>query len=127
MRRTLAACLVALSLALTVTPATLSAAAVDGTPGTSRAAERVRADVASPSSQDRATRALHRAQDLFAPAASAYGRTDGQPGKPDSKAHRDASLGKRYLFAAEEALSPAQLRIAYSILARPTDGPKDPY
>jgi len=129
MRRTLAACLVALSLALTVTPATLSAAAVDGTPGTSRAAERVRADVASPSSQDRATRALHRAQDLFAPAASAYGRTDGQPkpGKPDSKAHRDASLVMRDLFAAKEALSPAQRRIADSILARPTDGPKDPY
>jgi hypothetical protein len=125
MRRTLAACLVALSLALTVTPAVVFAAG-DGTAGSARTAARVRSDVAPVSSRDRATRALERAQALFGPAAYSARGTNGRTSAAATK-HRDASIVMRNLFAAKGDLSPAQRKIADSILARPTDGPNDQY
>jgi hypothetical protein len=118
MRRTLAACLVALSLALTVTPAVvLSAAADDG-------ADRVGTRVAtSPGSErERATQALERAQALFG-GKSAQGHGDEGAGKGS----QDASLVMRDLFSSLDDLSPAQRKVARGILARPTDGANDAY
>ena len=119
MRRTLATSLVALvtvlGLALTATPAVVAA----GDDGNARAVSQARA--AGPSDRERATAVLERAKALWA-GKSAPDRNAGP-----SDAEADASIVLRDLFVALDDLSPAQREVARAILARPTDGPSDPY
>jgi hypothetical protein len=129
MRRTLTS-LVALGLsmglALTVTPTSVSAA---DAPAASQSASQAASQSATATKPGRttdrvrATQALERAQALFSTKA-APGRTGG--GKATAQG-QDASLVMRDLFASLDDLSPDQRAIAHGILARPTDGPKDPY
>ncbi len=119
MRRTLTSLVtlgLSLGLALTVTPAVVVSAAADDTGAVAGAR------VASPGSdRQRATLALDRARSLFSE-RNAPGRDGGA-----AAGSKDATLVLRDLFASLDALSPAQRRIAHGILARPTDGTKDPY
>jgi hypothetical protein len=123
MRRTLAASLVVMSLALTVTPAVVSAAADDGTSRVAVVSTGVRpaAERQPTTRATRATQALELAKALFTAdsAASHSGRHAAE--------HSSASLLMRDLFASRAALDPTQRQIADAILARPTDGSKDPY
>ena len=120
MRRTFASLValgLSLGLALTVTPAVVSAADAPAVNQSATATKPGRT-----TDRERATRALERAQALFS-TRSAPGRTRG--GKVAE--HRDASLVMRDLFASLDDLTPAQRKTAHGILARPTDGPSDPY
>jgi hypothetical protein len=132
MRRTLATSLVALvtvvGLALTTTPAVV--AATDG--GGPRAnAPEASLGAAGSTGRERATAALQRAEQLFAgnPAVGrrSQARTFDAGGDRRADADVDASIVMRDLFSALDDLTPAQRRVARGILARPTDGPSDPY
>jgi hypothetical protein len=112
MRRTLAAAMVALSLALTATPAVVSAAD-DGTRARPTKADPSRS--AAGSAHERATQALDRAKALFAGTPAAQ--------RSQSQVHRDATLVLRDLHRSLGELTPAQQREARAILARPTQGP----
>jgi hypothetical protein len=123
MRRTLAARLGApvtvlvtvLGLALTVTPAVVGTAAADA--GSARTAAGPATD------RERATASLARAKALFSRSA-ADRRGDGKPSAADPA---DATIVMRDLFSALDDLTPAERKVARGILARPTDGPNDPY
>lgn len=115
MRRTLAATTVALSLALTATPALVSAAADDG--AGPRPAQLQPPRSAAGDAHERATQALERARALFSRTPAARGTS----GNADAKG--DATLVLRDLFSALDDLTPAQRREARAILARPTQGP----
>jgi Family of unknown function (DUF6055) len=114
MRRTLAATSVALSLALSATPALVSAAD-EGAASRPATAQQSRA--AEGAAHERATEALARAKALFG--STAGERSHGRAGGP----HRDATLVLRDLSRGLDALSTAQRREARAILARPTQGP----
>ena len=120
MRRTLATSLVALSLALslalTATPAVVAA----GDDENARTVSQAR--VAGSADRERATAALERAKALWAGKAARD-----RNGSGASDAHADATIVLRDLFTALDDLSPAQREVARAILARPTDGPSDPY
>ena len=128
MRRTLAASVVALGMAVTVTPTVVSAAAGDGgARGPGQVAAHVRASVAPLTAHDRAARALQRAQALFSHPA-AYSRAGARVApRSTTPAHRDATLVMRDLFSARDDLTPAEQQVADRILARPTDGGGDPF
>ena len=119
MRRTLATSLVAMSLALTVMPAVVSAAS-DG--GRSRVATQAQARPTT--EHERATQALERAKALVG-GGRAMLSSAGQGSRAGAK-HTDATLVMRDLFSSRAALDPAQRKVADAILARPADGPGGP-
>ena len=123
MRRSLAATLVALSLALTMAPAVVSAA--DEGKARATAPDASLARTAATTDSQRATAALARAKALFGGIKSGEGRNGGAGGK--SGKNRDATTVMRDLFASLDDLSPADRKVAHGILARPTDGANDPY
>jgi hypothetical protein len=123
MRRSLAATLVALGLALTMAPAVVSAA--DEGKARAMVPNASLARTAATSDSERATAALARAKALFAGAKAGEGRHAGPGGK--SRKHDDATTVMRDLFASLDDLSPADRKVAHGILARPTDGAGDPY
>ena len=89
MRRSLAATLVALSLALTMAPAVVSAA--DEGKARATAPDASLARTAATTDSERATAALARAKALFGGTKSGEGRNGGAGGK--SGKHRDATIG----------------------------------
>ncbi|MGZ4445484.1 MAG: MXAN_6640 family putative metalloprotease [Nocardioides sp.] len=107
MRRSLAAALVAASMALSVAPAATSSA--EGGKATPPLAASGRALV-----ERQATRALATARSVMAGTAS--------PGK-----EARGTLALRDLYAALPHLDATQRKQAHGILARPTDGSNDPY
>ena len=121
MRRTLSACLVAqvtvLGLALTAMPAL----GVTADEGSSLVAAKDAG--AGSTARERATAVLERAKALFS-GDKAAGRNSG--GRV-SDGGADATLVMRDLVLAQDDLSPAQRKVASSILARPTDGSDDQY
>jgi hypothetical protein len=123
MRRSLAATLVALSLALTLAPAVVSAAEEGKARATAPDASLAR--TAATTDSQRASAALARAKALFGGTESGEGRNGGFGGK--SGKNRDATTVMRDLFASLDDLSPADRKVAHGILARPTDGASDPY
>jgi hypothetical protein len=76
------------------------------------------------SDRQRATAALARAEAILGTSAPS---SSGTGARPTAGSGRDATLALSDLFASMGALSPAQRTVARGLLARPTDGPKDPY
>ena len=125
MRRSIAAALVAMSAAasaaLSLAPATASSA----TDGTARITVPANLPVALPPAgqatgtvaAQQARRALDHARQVLTGAAPAAA----------SGSRPEATLAMRDLFAALPDLSPSDRRAAHSVLARPTDGSRDPY
>jgi hypothetical protein len=114
-------------LSLAMTPSMVSAATKVRT---AKAATSVAVTARRSTDRQRATEALERAEALvagkLAPAGrSVQGQGTVQAGRSD--AAPDATLVMRDLFAVLGDLNPAQRKVAQGILARPTDGPKDPY
>jgi len=107
MRRSIAAAVVALSTALSVTPAATSSAS-DG-------AATLPGSVTDPLTQAQASQALDRARDVLSGATGAV-----------SGSRVEGTLAMRDLFAAYPDLSTSERREARTVLARPTDGPTDP-
>ena len=120
MRRTLATSLVAMSLALTVMPAVVSAAS-DG--GRSRVATKAQARPTT--EHERATQALERAKALLGGGRAML--SSAARGSRAGAKHSDATIVMRDLFSSRAALDPSQRKVADAILARPTDGAQDPY
>ena len=123
MRRSLAATLVALSLALTLAPAVVSAA--DEGKARATVPDASLARTAATTDSERATTALARAKALFGGTKSGEGRNGGHGDK--SGKNVDATMVMRDLFTSLDDLSPADRKVAHGILARPTDGASDPY
>jgi hypothetical protein len=121
MRRKLSACLVAqvtvLGLALSAMPALGASAAGGSSPVAAQD------PAAGSTARDRATAALEQALALFSGDKAA----DRNGGVRSSGSGADASLVMRDLVLAKDDLSPAQRKVAQSILARPTDGSNDQY
>ena len=125
MRRTPSATLVAAvmvgGLALSLAPAAAPAMGAAADDGTSAVASKT--IVVGSTGREHATAALDRAKTLFAGKGSAYRGT----GKRVPRQHLDPTIVMRDLFSALDDLSPADRKVARSILARPTDGPRDPF
>ena len=107
MRRTIAAAVLALSTATSALTAATWASTASATDGKSSAA--------SPTADERAERALDRAEDIVS-----------GTGSPVPATRVEGTLALRELFTALPDLDPASRREARAILARPTDGNRDP-
>jgi len=120
MRRSFAAAVVALSAALSVVPT----AAWSASDGTAPGALPARLPIALPATAAGAgTATTQQAQQALAHARQVLtGTTSLAAGS-----HPEATLAMRDLFAALPALSSSDRREADAVLARPTDGPNDPY
>ena len=127
MRRTPSATLVALvavgGLTLGLAPA--AAPALGASAGDGRLVVAAQTSADGSTSRERAAAALEHAKALFSGQLSGQASTNGSGGVAAEPV--DASIVMRDLFSVLDDLSAADRRVARAILARPTDGPRDPF